>query len=162
MQRRHERLIGSLIETCRACYGESLVSLAIFGSFARDAATPESDLDILLVAENLPRGRMERVAAFEKVEEALEAELEELHGDGWHTELSPIIKTPEGVRQGSPLFLDMTREVVILYDRDRFLAGYLEGLRRRLERLGSRRVKAGGGYYWELKPDFRWGEIIDL
>jgi len=31
-----------------------------------------------------------------------------------------------------------------------------------MERLGSRRVRAGGGYYWELKPDFRWGETIEL
>lgn len=162
MQGQFEGLVRSLLEACREVYGDSLVSVAVFGSVARGTATPESDLDLLVVARDLPRGRMNRIAAFERVESAAEGEIDRLRTQGWNTEISPVIKTPEGVRRGSPLFLDMTLEVQILHDRDGFLAGYLDGLRGRMERLGSRRVKAGGGYYWELKPDFQWGETIEL
>jgi len=162
MQRQYESLVSGLLKACREVYGDSLVSVAIFGSVARGTATPDSDIDLLIVATDLPRGRMNRVAAFEPVEAAVQGEIDQLHAQGLHTEISPVIKTPEGVRQGSPLFLDMTREVMILHDRGGFLEEYLEGLRGRMERLGSRRVRAGGGYYWELKPDFRWGETIEL
>jgi len=53
------------------------VSLAIFGSVARRIPNPESDLDILVLADRLPDGRMARVKEFEPVEQALAALLME-------------------------------------------------------------------------------------
>jgi len=43
----------------------------IFGSVARRTPNPESDLDILVLADRLPHGRMARVKEFEPVEQAL-------------------------------------------------------------------------------------------
>ena len=31
-----------------------------------------------------------------------------------------------------------------------------------LAAMGARRVRKGGGYYWELAPAFRWGDRIEL
>ena len=76
--------------------------------------------------------------------------------------MSPIFKTPEEVEAGSPLFLDMVEDARILHDPDGFLAGYLERLRRRLAELGARRVPWQGGWYWELKPDLKPGEVFTL
>ena len=42
-------------------YGPRLISLAVFGSWARGTASPESDLDLLVVASDLPPSRMKRV-----------------------------------------------------------------------------------------------------
>ena len=66
-------LSGDLLAAVRAVYGERLVSLAIFGSVARRIPNPESDLDILVLADRLPDGRMARVKEFEPVEQALAA-----------------------------------------------------------------------------------------
>jgi hypothetical protein len=66
------------------------------------------------------------------------------------------------VQRGSPLFLDMTLEARILFDRDHSFARYLDGLRSRMRELGSRRVQFHGGYYWVLKPDLKSGEEIEL
>ncbi|MBE3577614.1 MAG: hypothetical protein IMX00_07970 [Limnochordales bacterium] len=52
----------------------------------------------------------------------------------------------------SPLFLDMVEDARILYDRDGFLCGYLERLRRHLKQLGARRVSHAGAWYWDLSP----------
>ena len=81
---------------------------------------------------------------------------------GVQTYLSPVFKTPGEVRQGSLLFLDMVEEARILHDRGEFLRVYLDGLRARLRELGARRVMRGGGYYWQLKPDLKPGELITL
>lgn len=57
----HKALFTAIREATLAVYGERLVSLAVFGSWARGAATPASDLDLLVVAEPLPPSRMKRV-----------------------------------------------------------------------------------------------------
>lgn len=153
-----------VFEKTAAHYGGRLVSFVIFGSVARDLPRPDSDIDILIVANDLPRGRMPRVNEFTaSVERTLEADMRGLRiGKGINTELSPVFKTPAEVEAGSPLFLDMTLDAWILYDRDGFCGKYLDSLTRKLARLGSRRVMRGGGWYWLLKPDYRPGDVIEL
>ena len=163
MQSRFSELRKALQDACERLYATRLVSLAVFGSWAREAATPLSDVDVLLVARELPRGRGKRLDEFAAVEE----ETRDAQRDVWPehagtTELSPVIKTPEEVEEGSPLFLDMTVACDILCDRERFLEGYLDGLRRRMDSLGSRRCSRKGGYYWEYKPDIQPGEVVRL
>ncbi len=144
------------------CYGNRLVSLAIFGSAGRGTPHPDSDIDLLIVAEDLPQGRVRRVAAFQGVEAAMEQLLSDARAAGVAPELSPVIKTPAEVLQGSPLFLDMTEDARILYDRDGFLRSVLDRLRARLESLGARRIWRGNAWHWDLKPDFKPGDVIEL
>jgi len=159
---RLEVFTPKLLEGCRRLYAERLVTLAIFGSWAREAATPCSDLDLLIVAEDLPRGRGRRLREFETVEEETLPVRFVWGGDYPAVSLSPVIKTPEEVLVGSPLFLDMTDWCRLLWDRDGFFAEYLAGLRERMKKLGARRRWAKGGYYWEYKPDLQPGENIEL
>lgn len=55
-----------------------------------------------------------------------------LRSEGVATELSPVLKTPSEVAQGSPLFLDMLEDARLLVDRERFLGQAFEGMRARL------------------------------
>ena len=54
------------------------------------------------------------------------------------------------------------------YDRqdirgmDDFFRNILENLRRRLIGLGAERVKFGKLWYWRLKRDYRFGEVIEI
>jgi len=155
-------ILARLREAALSCYGERLVSLVVFGSVARRTMRPDSDIDVLLVARDLPRGRLARVTEFESVEGMLADELRQAEKNGIHTALSPVLKTPAEVEQGSPLFLDMTDQARILYDASGFFQDYMNRLRRRLKALGARRVRLGGGYYWLLKPDLKPGETIPL
>lgn len=103
----------------------------------------DSDVDLLIIAQDLPRGRMNRVTEFEAVEAAVAGEAEQARRQGVHTELSPILKTPEEAMAGSPLFLDMIDDARILYDRDGFFARRLALLRERPPQLGIKRLWRG-------------------
>jgi len=155
-------LLQALPGACCRVYGDRLVALALFGSVARGTMRPDSDIDLLVVARELPCGRMARVREFDAVEAALGQTLAHAAHSGVNTALSPIFKTPEELSRGSFLFLDMTDQAKILYDPQGLLSAYLADLGERLARQGARRIAKGGAYYWKLKPDFRWGDRIEL
>jgi len=155
-----EQVFSALLRACEEVYGERLIAVVIFGSHGRGTARPDSDIDLLLIAEPLPNGRVRRVEEFEEVEKRVGRLLPPELGAA--PPLSPVLKTPEEVGYGSPLFLDMTEDARILFDRESFFARELDRLRERLAQLGARRVWLGNAWYWDLKPDYRPGEVFEL
>ena len=153
-----DRLLAALASV----YGDELVSAALFGSVARRTARDDSDLDLLLVVEGLPNGRRARLATFRPVTELLHAPLGELARAGIETEIMPILRTPAEIRVRTPLMLDLTEDAVLLVDRGDVIATALSDLRARLEQLGSKRIWDAEGWYWDLKPDYKRGEIVEI
>jgi hypothetical protein len=151
-------VVSTVREALVAGYGTRLVSLAIFGSIARGVATPESDIDLLVVANGLPNGRMSRVREFASMENGMLSRHPELS----RCELSPIIKTPHEVALGSPLFWDMTEDVIILLDEGGFLAHSLQKVKERLVQLKARKVVRGDAWYWVYKGDYTPGEVFEI
>jgi len=139
-------------------YGKDLVSLAVFGSVARGTATPESDIDILIISENLPNGRMKRVRQFLDMETKILTGLK----DSSRILLSPIFKTPQEASKGSPLFWDMTEDLIILFDRKDFLKQLIDKIRRQLNANKARKIFRGNAWYWILKGDVTPGEIFEI
>jgi len=162
LQEKFKELEDILLSRIEAFYGERLVSVVVFGSVARRSQNFESDLDLLVIADPLPHGRMKRIREFEAVEDRVEPFLKSLQKEGIHTRISALLKTPEEAGRGSPLFLDMVEDAVILFDRGAFFSALLTKLRQRLESLGARRVWKGNAWYWVLKPDFRPGEVFEI
>ena len=146
-----DRLVSDLGEAVKTYYGPRLTSLAVFGSVARGTPGPISDLDALIIADPLPRGRIGRVEEFEGVEASLTGRLEELKRAGVDARISPVFRTPTEVLQyGGPIFLDMTEHVIILHDRRDFLRDYLARLKTGLAAKGARRLSWRGVSYWDL------------
>ena len=69
-----------------------VVSLVVYGSVARCEARADSDMDLLVVIENLPRSMFRRLELFEDAEERIKPLLEGLEARGVHAELSPVLK----------------------------------------------------------------------
>src|SRR5574340_563839 len=158
---RFESIVSALVPACEAVYGPRLVSVALFGSVARGTMRPDSDIDLLLVVDPLPEGRFKRAEEFEAVEMRLKPLLDDASRAGVATCLSPVFKTPAELHRGSLLFLDLTDQARLLYDKNGTLRAYLDDLAGRLKAMGARRSYKGGGYYWQLKPDSRWGDRIE-
>jgi len=156
------KLEQRLLEALKSYYGDRLLSLAVFGSAGRQTQRPDSDLDFLIVARGLPKGRMARVEEFQFVEDQLAVLLNKMKNSGIDTCLSPVFKTPDELEQGSPLFLDLVDDARILFDPENVLSVYLAGLRDRLKALGSTRVRRGNAWHWVLKPDLKPGEVFEL
>jgi hypothetical protein len=136
-------------------FGSDLVSVVVFGSRVRGQAKPESDIDVLVVIRGLPLNRFERYGGFRDIAERVSAI--------FARDVSLILLTPEEAARVKPYYLGMLSGHVILFDRDGFFAGVLERLRRRLMELGSRRYVDKDGYeYWDLKPDWKPGDVVEL
>lgn len=157
-----ELIVEAVVAACREVYGERLVAVALFGSVARGTMRPDSDIDLLVIVEPLPAGRRARQLEFERVDRRVEPVLAQARRAGVHTFVSPVLKTPEELRAGSFLHLDLPDEARLLWDPSGALRRYLDDLRARLKAMGARRVGSGSGAYWILKPDYRWGDRIEL
>jgi predicted nucleotidyltransferase len=79
----------------RRGYSDRLVAVAVFGSVGRGTPRDDSDVDLLIIARDLPEGRMRRVEQF------LHSRLRELGsrriwlGNAWYWELKPDLKPAE-------------------------------------------------------------------
>lgn len=163
LYRRHFQVIlKNLTRACLHVYKDRLVTLAVFGSVGRGTPRPDSDIDLLLIADFLPPGRMKRMKEFSQVEEILAPLLEKKQRRGIYTSLSPVIKQRNEVLQGSLLFLDLLDDVYLLYDKENFLQNYLYTLRERLKDLGGKKIYRGGAWYWLLKKEYCPGEEFKL
>ncbi|MDJ0271433.1 MAG: nucleotidyltransferase domain-containing protein [Candidatus Caldarchaeum sp.] len=146
----YRTLAQKLVESLHRRLGDRLVSVAVFGSVARGEAGKESDLDVMVVCEKLPKNRLDRTELFIECEKDLDKFLDTLYERGYGVSISPIILTPQEAARIPSILLDMTEDAVILYDKDSFLTNLLNSLRANLEKMGAERVWIGRKWYWRL------------
>jgi predicted nucleotidyltransferase len=155
-----EALERALVESFIKVFGDELVSLVLYGSYARGDFERDSDVDLLIVLEEVG-DRYSVHPRLDKVEELLKPVLEALRCHGYSPVLSPIVLSREQARHVRPLYLDMVFDYKLLYDREDFMAAVLEKLKRRLEGYGAHRVRIGKRWITVLKRDYEFGEVIE-
>lgn len=156
-----EWYVKRFMETLIQKFGEYLTSVVLYGSTARGTARPDSDIDLLLVIKNLPKGQLERSRQLLPLCDGTNKKFEERF-DKFPPHLSLIEKSDEEAVYHSPLYLDMLEDGKILYDRDDFISKIFDDMRIRLKELGARRIWIGTKWYWELKPDYKFGEEFEV
>ena len=140
---------------------DDLVSVLLFGSAARGEAGESSDIDILIVAEKF--GSEGRFEVFNAIEKDLKAsdEYQDIKENKLGTLISPVPLTPSEVENNPSILLDMVTDGIMLYDVDDFIENKMKSLRKKLKKMGSKKIFLDDKrYFWDLKPDYKLGEVV--
>lgn len=132
--------------------GERLRSVLLYGSVARGKAEKDSDIDLLIIADNLPDSYSDRVRLILDLIrgwEDVKASLSRRYGINPNPDI--IVLDSREVDPAQPFFLDLAFEGIVLHDRDDFLSSRLQSLRRELQEMGAVRITLPDGrWYWSL------------
>ncbi|MGB9775733.1 MAG: nucleotidyltransferase domain-containing protein [Anaerolineae bacterium] len=148
-----EETASVLRERYRQALGPNLIALAFFGSRARGEGREEGDLDVLLIALDLPAHPLERNRlVYEPIQ-------------GWRDKpcaISVLARTVEEFTSDvTPLHLDLAADAMIFYDPRGFLEEKLRRVREIVAeaRLARKRDACGIlAWWWEkgAEPSGRW------
>jgi predicted nucleotidyltransferase len=140
-----QSILEKVLEALHTRFGEALVCVVLFGSHVRGEAGPYSDLDLLVVAEGVPRDWRERGR--------MELAVEQM-GLRLGKAIQVILVERDDVRFAvdtfSPLLLEIHGSHVCLWDRGGFFA---REMGRFSQRLTQYRVRQLSPHVWEV-PDF--------
>jgi len=131
--------------------GASMRGLVLFGSRARGDARPESDWDLLVIADGLPASPLDRTRTLRN---ALPA--------WWCGRAAIIAKTPQEFETEFPAYyLDVAADGQILHDSDGYLEDRLNRIRQRMREAGLQRRKLASGFVWAWQTPPRGPWQID-
>jgi predicted nucleotidyltransferase len=158
----YRAFLDELVERLKAAFGEDgLLACCLFGSVARGEARPDSDLDLLVVHGEGCRDPMGSLLAAAEAAQDSEA-YRHLVAAGLRPDPFPVFLTERDLWERPLILLDPLDHGIILWDTG-VLARRFATLRDRLRELGAKKVHLeDGGWYWDLKPDWRPGEVITL
>lgn len=158
--------LKDVVDEIKEYYGDSLISIVVYGSVGRGEYRRESDIDLMVVISSSSdslggRNRIFLNNIITKIETS--ERYREWINNGLPYRLSPIILTPDELKCHPPIMLDMTEDSVILFDKDDTFLNEIKDIKERMRELGSKRVfLENGRWYWILKPDIKWGEIVKI
>jgi WD40 repeat protein/predicted nucleotidyltransferase len=159
---RYKEFLSILLDGLKSEFGRDFIlSYAVFGSVARGDANPMSDIDLLVVVkERSP----ELISRFVKLLFRLKKEdvYLNLKRQNLKADPNPIFLTQEELKENPLILLDVLDDGKVIYDTG-VLEERFDYLRKRLKELGSKKVRLPNGkWYWDLKPDWKPGEIVKL
>ena len=145
----------------RMAIGDDLVAVALFGSVARGQPRADSDLDLYVVTRRPILGDPRLRGTSSRIDAS--SEYRALAITGHHPTPSLVSHTVDGLARHPWILLDIVHHGVVLHDPEGVLERELAAVRRRMTELGSKRIELpDGSWYWDLKPDWRPGEVVEL
>ncbi|MEM2172516.1 MAG: nucleotidyltransferase domain-containing protein [Thermoproteota archaeon] len=136
--------------------GSKLESIVLFGSLSTGRVRPESDIDLLVVARDLPDKYSDRTSIIREIVSSKALDEIIIHNwekKGVYSELDILLIDVKEASVTHPLYLDLTRDCVIIYDRNNLMTEKLKEVREKLEEMGAKRFEEpDGSWYWILSP----------
>ena len=147
----HKEYVTKLLKRIKEYYSKQLVSLVIFGSYARKENKLSSDLDLLIILRT-DKPRYERIKEFvENIEMPLEYLTQRLIDEGIFIDISPIILSEEEAKYFNPIYLDMVEHSIIVVDKNNLVNNILEKVREYMDKWGSYKEFVGNRWAWIIK-----------
>lgn len=155
--------LGKLLEHWVRVHFEkfpNLVGVLQFGSTIKSPLKHETDLDLLLVFEQLPKSRWEQFQLTADLEKQLNSDLKKL--EGFHIEVSFILKQESQLDHLSSFYLDFIDTSKVWYDPQGLLQQLLKDIQSWIDKNGSYKVKKGNLWYWVYSPQTSSKEPISF
>ena len=132
----------TIIEEMKKYFGDQLVSVVLFGSQARGTADEHSDIDLVVIAEGVPKDwrQQDEMIIELKVSPGL-----------INLPVSIILKSPDVVKASldtvQPLLFGILKSYRVLYDPDNFFETQAQTYRRHMQEWDVREI---GDHVWKV------------
>jgi len=149
MSTKREEIIEKLKEATKELslkYGDKIVALGLFGSYARGEETERSDIDILVVVSKWKRGMERRYLIYDVLHKHLKKDITLIDID-----LDDVNDLIEGKRSITSIMLNIAYDLVPIYDPHNILRKLKEVVTRVIKELNLERYKIGRAYGWKRR-----------
>jgi len=134
-QEQVNRVLKDVLNKARQLLGDTLASVVLFGSRARGDSHPDSDLDLLIVAQSLPDEAGRRELALDIAEVGFD------YGLPVQVILASVEETEGAVNTGAPLMFEIHDAHRVFYDKDDFFRNLVNDFAGLLETWQVRKIK---------------------
>ncbi len=145
----HRLFLDAVLREIMHHYGDNLLGLALFGSFARGENRKDSDLDILIVLKDAPGRRLRLVEFIREIEMKHDALAQRLFSEeNLLCELSPYILTVSEAELVQPIYYDLVDNHIVIFDPQGIIALIVKSMSALLRQVGAYRVRRNNTWEW--------------
>lgn len=162
---KHILKLGSRITSIlRQQFGQQLISVCLYGSAVRGSLRNGSDIDFLIVLIDSSLSYHKRIKTLMPLIEKIRGSKEYKRIEKFNLYLEPslLMMTKKEVESHPDILIDISFEGIILFDKGGFLKKHLNEIKEKMAHLGSVKMITPHGHYWNLRPDLRPGDLIEL
>lgn len=158
----YKPLIQRYVNEIINAFEQDIISIVIFGSVARGTARNDSDIDMLILLKRKDEKMLEKFIEI-NISSYDWDENQNLLNQKIYTKIYDIKKTEDELRENPFLLLDIFDHGIIVYDPQQKMKNLLSDLDRKLKGLGAKKIVfEDGKWCWDLKPDWKPGEIVEI
>lgn len=129
---------AAVVDWARRAFGERLIGVAVYGSWARGEATAESDVDVLIVLDRAQPLNRDLYRLGDTAELVWDT----------HPVQTQIVQLPPAGEVGGGLWPEIALDGIVLVERDFLLSRHLVAIRRAIVEGRLVRRTAHGQPYW--------------
>ena len=132
-------IISELTEILKQKFNQDLLAIVLFGSIVKGNFTATSDIDVLVVCENLIKDWRVR----DKMTLELTEEIELKYATSIHMVLVSKDEISHSIESVSPLMLEIYEANEVIYEKDSFFTQLLNDFEKNLKNLHAIKIEKG-------------------
>jgi predicted nucleotidyltransferase len=135
-------MIQKITKDIKLFFGSNLVSIVLFGSYASAKQTSTSDIDVLVIADNLPSSKKERLSLILSITKKYLS---------LGKSVSIVLHSREEILNGfefyNPLLLSISENYKLLYDNMNFFLNLMRVIN---NKIAKKEIRKFADYSWRI------------